>query len=500
MKTKKPEKKIEEAKNKISPELAAKLMKLRKDAEKKIASQKKEDYSKEIEKSKELGKQQGEKYKELDEGNRIVEEFKINPPILLSTHINGKLIEQHYEPAFAKKVELLKRNGFSFHSAVHHTSTYGLLFSVLGKVYVKRGAQKMAISESLEDSTFLLKDGDILGTEKASYVLNLRSNDDSESNGYTRITIFPQSELKISLSEKTTNPAPAFMVPSQVADTIKKNSKSTVTMQKLQNIELISGLFRIELRRDNGDINNILRVNSSYPRFKLLPIQFLIKNTIDKLVEDMRKQNPKLAAQYEKNLPKQEKEARAGKCSNYTGFVELCKNGSLVFIGGAIVLHESSGKSTKKIPTNVLKPIKITLTRNIMYETDTNLHVDRRVEAITELNNNLVSYTQAILSKKQAEERLKTMKGQAGYTNEDKKKEAEEGLKFAIESGEKELIEVAKAQLKSVKDYIAGGGNTNDENIQMRMLENYNKQIDSLRPKMEANFPEYNFPVALDSC
>jgi len=483
--------------NKISPALAKKLEKLRADAEKKVASQKEEDYSKEIEESRTLGKQQGMKYQEIEQCYKIAEEFKINPPILNSTHINGKLIEQHYEPLFAKKVEMLKRNNFSFNTAVHYTSIFGVVFGVLGKAYVKRGMQKIPLPENLEESTFLLKDGDILGTEKASYIFDIRESNDSDSS-YTRITIFPKSELKISIEEKTTNPPPAFMEPSKASETIKRNSKSTVTNQKIKTIELVAGLFNVSIRREKSNVNNLLKISSSYPKITFKPLAVAVGNAIDDLMIKMKKQNAELAKKYEKIYSEQRDKALSTVCDNISGFIELCKDGSLVLIRSNIIRHDGIGKETKKMFTNPLKPIKITVTKNVLYETDTNKIPDGRVSGIIVLNDKFLSYIGALKAKKDYEERL-SKSGNQSRPDSSVKQEAEDMMKYVKESGDKELIEVAKAQLKSAEDYIAGGGSAATENIQLNMLEKYKKQVDSLKPDIEAELPSYNSPSKSDA-
>jgi len=489
-------------KNKISSELAKKLEKLRNEAEKKISESKKEDYSKELEESRKLGREHGKKYEEIEQCYNIVEEFKINPPILYSTHINGRLVEQHYDPLFAKKVEMLKRNSFSFSTAVHYISTFGITFKVFGKAYIKRGAQKIPLAESNIEQTVLLKDKDILGTEKKSYIYDIRDGISNDDNHSTDIIIYPQSEIKFYIEEKTTNPAPAFMVPSKVPDSIKKNSKSTVTQQTLKNIELLEGIFYVNLRRRKRDVNNFLKINSKYPKFSFQPSSNLYKGIIDDAIAKMEKENSNLSSMYKNKIIGSLKKSSPTICDEVSAVIELCKDGSIV-ITRALNPISHNGKETKKIMKDIEKPIKITLTRSTLYDTDTAIYPDKRIFSIAKIPLSLTLYLGSIESKKNIEESLEKKKN--SNVQQDAKnmiEEAKEMLENAKEIGDKELIEMAKTRLETNSKFASGKmqeiSSTERENL-LKALKKCEEQIITLKPLIENEFPAYSAPVTSDA-
>jgi len=489
-------------KNKISPALALKLEKLRKEAEKKISEEKKEDNSKELEESRALGREHGKKYEEIEQCYKIVEEFKINPPILYSTHINGKSVEQHYDPLFAKKVEMLKRNNFSFLTAVHHISTFGATFKVFGKAYIKRGAQKIPLAESNVEQTILLKDKDILGTEKKSYIYGIQDGISNDDNHSTDIIIYPQGEMRFYIDEKTTNPAPAFMVPSKVPDAIKKNSKSTVTQQTIKNIELLEGIFYINLRRRKRDVNNLLKINSKYPRFSFQPSSNLYKGIINDAIAKMEKESPNLSSLYKNKVISSLKKSSPTVCDEISAVIELCKDGSVV-ITRASNSVEFNGKETKKMMKNIEKPIKITLKNSKLYETDTSVNPDNRIFSIAKIPIGLTTYIGSIEGLKEIKEQLNKQKGKnVQQEAKDLVDDAEEMLKNAKEIGDKELIEMAKTRLETNSKFASGKmqeiSAAGEENLR-RTLKIYEKQITELKPLFENEFPAYSSPVTSDA-
>lgn len=491
-------------KNKISSELSIKLDKLRKEAEKKISENKKKDYSQEIEESRKMGREQGRKYEEIEMCYKIIEEFKINPPILYSTHINGRLIEQHYDPLFAKKVEILKRNSFSFLTAVHHNSTFGLTFKVFGKAYIKRGAQKIPLIESNLEQTILLKDEDILETEKKSYIYDIRDGISNCDNYSTDIILYPQSEIKFFIGEKTTNPTPAFMVPSKVPESIKKNSKSTVTQQKIKNIELISGIFYINIRRRRNDVNNLLKINSKYPKFSFKPYSSVIQGVLDNAIIKMEKENPNLSQMYKNKIASSLKKSSSTICDEVSAIIELCKDNSIVITRSSnSIFHESTKKETKKIIKNIEKPIKITLTNNTLYETDTSINPDNRIFSIVKIPIALTTYLGSINGKKEIEEQLNKQKDK-NHQEEAKKivEDSQEMLKNANELGNKELIEMAKIRLETTNKFTKGKMQElsfAEEEALRKTLKVFENQIIELKPLFENEFPEYSYSIKSDA-
>jgi len=484
-------------------EFLERISKMQKQAEANSAAElDKLSNSKEVLELKERGKQAGAKAKEIEECLKVEKEFAINPPIITSIHVNGKLTKWVCEDkSIEKKIELMKRNNFTFLQAVHNTSIFGITFKAFGKAYVRRGSQKISLPETNEGVDFLLKDADILGTEKGSYIYDIKDTTRDNENDSTNITIFPKSELKLNISEKTTNPAPAFMDPSQVKDAIKRNSKSTLTTQRLNSIELLEGIFDINITRERRDVNNFIKIPSSYPKIRFKSSSAVIGNVVEDLISKMKSQNPKLAALYEAKtlISSKVSESKSRVCDNIAAIIELCPNNSIVILrAGNVIVNESSGKESKMMFTNPMKPVKITITKSEIYEKDTNKSRDARVEAIIDVSMSLMNCLSYLKSKIELEQNLKNM---TDKKNQDEAKgmidEANQMLKDAEEIGDKELIEMSKIRLKTNTAFASGKLQEISASAKESMIKSLKfaeKQIEILKPKIEADFPPYSSP------
>jgi hypothetical protein len=472
------------------------MQKIREDSLKKANSN---EFAKAYEEGKEKGKLVGKKYEDIDECNKIAKEFETNPPILTSVHMNGKLVKQYYENKNdEKKVEILKKNYFTFQQAIHYISTFGITFKIFGKAYVKRGGIKNYIPEGENEADFLLKDGDILGTEKNSYIYDIKDNKSNE-NDSTNIVIYPKSELRIDIQEKVTNPLPAFMDPSKAKEVIKRNSKSSVTTQKLDSIELLEGIFYINIERSGRDINNMIKICSGYPKISFKAASANYGNIMEDIMAKMKKQNPKMAEMYEKQTGISGKifESKTKTCNHIDEVIELCKNSSIIISRTANVVVYN-GKETKKILTNGLKPIKITIDKNSLYETDTNKTADERVFALIKVPFSLPIYIGSIISKKDLEKKLQDKNKE--NSDEIKKKmidDASQMLKDAEEIGDDELISMAKIRLKTNQTFASGKMeeiSASEKESIIKMIGFCEKQIATLKPKIEGEFPLYSAP------
>lgn len=456
--------------------------------------------SKEVLALKEKGKEAGMKSKELEECFKIAKELEKNPPILIRTSINGKTIKEYYEDKnIEKKVEMLKKNNFNFLQAVHSTSTYGITFNALGKVYIKRAGQKISLPETNAQTDFLLKDGDILVTEKISAISDIREESKEGENDSTQIVVYPQSELKVHISEKTANPQPGFMVPSQVPEAIKRNSKSTVITQKLLSLELIRGIFNINIERPGRNVNNFIKISDSYPKISFKSSSVMHGKIVEDLLSKMKKENPEIAKIYEKqtSISKDISQAKSQICSQISTYIELCKDGSIVIpMTGNVIVHEGIKKETSKSIGTGGKPIKITLTKSQLYETDTGTKPDARASRI--INFPIITYFSLIKSKQDIEKSLqdKTIKNSKEEAK-DIIEEAEKMLKDAQEIGDKELIEMTKTRLKTNKEFANGKmqeiSGAEKERL-MDALKSIKRQIEELRPEVEKDFPSYSSP------
>lgn len=483
-------------KNKISKELQEKLIKLRKDAEKKVSKPKTNVDSKELDTLKELGRKQGKQYDASAKCYEIDEEFKKNPPILYSLYVNGILSEQYYEKSFASKVEFLKENHFRVRKILNSKYIYGILFNVFGNAYVKRGGKKIFFNETTNSKTFLLKDGDILGTEKKSYIYGIKEGYSLGENNSTDIIIYPESEMKLSIDEKTTNSEHSFMDPNKVNDIIKKKSKAISTIQRLKNIELLNGIFYINIRRDKKDVNNFVKINPNYPRFSFEPYSNLSKAILEDTIKKIKRENLELSELYKNKVGDFLKKSSSDLCEEIFAIIELCKDNSVVITRTSnVIKHEPSGKETKKLIKDMEKPIKIVLTKNDIYEIDTSVHPDKRIFHIAKIPMGLV-YLSYIDEVKEIKEKLDEQKERnVTSESEDIVKNAEEIFKGVKKCGDKELIELAKGELEKAKKFTPKKMqeiSEKDKEVLRLRLKYCEKEIEKLKPLFENEFPPYS--------
>jgi len=496
-------------------------------------------FSKEYEEGKAGGAKIAATFKELEECKKIEEEFKKNPPILTTKYIGGVCVERYYDPKVQPGVDLLKKHLIPFSSVTHSTSIFPIVFNAFSNAYVKRGAKKVILPESSSELPFIIKDGDIIGTEDRSFVLELKNEDQDEENNFWHICIFPNSELKISIKESVSHPAPAYMVPSQVPDVIKNGSTSAVYKHTIESVELLSGLFNVRVKKKGRDVNNIVRFAPGFPGVEFNQagglVNEIVKNEMEKAVRS-------LGAAYLSKVSGTLNELKSFQnkkgSDEISSFIELNKNGSVViFATNSRVALRGSGRMTKKISGNPYNPVKITAANGSLFETDGSKDPDRRVEAVMKMWMSLSSYFASLKMKSEYEYKLsgrslsvEKAKKMAEYARmlgdkdmesaakiilkkaendeammrglaareadkEGQKREALEQLRFAEESGEKELIEVAKAQLKTVGSSSVGYSASAGEE---RALELAEENLRKIGPLIEISLPPYSNPSSSD--
>ena len=512
-----------------------------KDAAIKKAGENSGAYIKEMEEAKAQGAGMGKMLAEREECEKIAEEFKKNPPIVISKSVSGISIEYRVEDKYQAKVDRLKRYGFSFPQAVHSTSITPIEFATYGNVYIKRGGRKAFLPAGSKELPFIIRDGDIIGTEKSAFVLELKDEYQDEENNYWHVFLFPNSELKVSIKEIESHPAPAYMVPSQVPDAIKKGSSSTVFEYKIEQIELLSGLFNIRVKKKGRNVNNIVKFAAGFPDIEFHQTGGLANEIVK---TEMEKAVKVLGAAYLSKVSGALGELKSFEnkkgSDEINAIIELNKDGSVVIFNTTNRISiGGSGKMTKKISTDMYNPVKITATKSGLFETDGKKNPDYRVSEIMKLWMSVSSYSGSLTLKEEpqlgmggkrldiedakkiveyakalgeddlekcAEEILKNrkeevktkkpVKEQAPDT-ESQKREALEMLKYAEESGEKELIEVAKAQVKSAEGGNQGFGVDNEEAVRKAMEYN-EKNIAKCKAQIEASLPPYNSPIQSD--
>ena len=536
MATKKPKKEVEtkNVSKESDSDFLKRIMSIKEMAIKKV-NEGSGVYIKEMEDAKAKGADLGKTLAERDECEKIAEEFKKNPPLLTVRTIGEISVERFYDSKLQPKVDLLKKYGVPFPSTQKRTAIQPIIFETFGNAYIKRGAKKVNLPKSSMDLPFIIRDGDILGTENKSFVLELKDEEQDEENNFWHVILFPNSELKISIKETVSHPGPAFMVPSQVPDAVKRGSSSTVYEHKIEKIELLSGLFNIKVKKKGRDVNNIVNFASGFPRIEFHQTGGLVNELVK---TEMEKAVKALGAPYlsvvSGELSKMKSFDNKKGSDEINSIIELNKDGSIViFNTGNRISLAGSNKLTKKISTDMNNPVKITAIGNSLYETDGSKNPDPRVTAIMKMWMNFSQYIYSINTKKEigmnssdkslnvkeAEKMLeyaetlgdKDMESAAkvilqnkkkeeamqeglktrAADKEGQKKEAQEQLKFAEESGEKELIEVAKAQLKAVDAPGIGISQADYEGKALQMAEDTLSRVGYL---FEGNLPSYNHP------
>ena len=497
-------------------EFLKRIMKMRDDATKK-ASGEMDSHSKseEAEKLRETGKRAAKDLEEIEECERIIEEFKSEPPVVISKHINNISVEYRYEERFKAKIGLLKKHYFSFSSATKDTSIFTPHVKAYGRAYVKRGAQRIPLpadsnpptlrstgmgSQALDPKNlgFMLKDGDRIVTGD-SYVL---VNDFIANDDYRReMAVFPNSEAVVRLSEKITHPPPGFMDPSKVPDVIKKRSERTVMNYNISKFLLVKGAFKVELLSKDRNANPLLELPSGYPR-----IEFLHSSKIYKSIMD--KEYAKLA-----NVPNaasiiamyNARKAKPKTCDQISAYVELCRDGSVVVFGTMnSVRNKGSGKvASITLPTAATRdfvlPGKITVVGNGIY-TDKSGSADPRARAIMKYGFAIEQYTALSETKKDFEQKLKD----AAEKKSKRKIPESKASKKEKEKRRKELLneqnylkkagddDMALAVQMQIDELDAPGEAIIDEEYVRKMLTWCDKELARLSPDLNTNFPAYN--------
>ncbi|MDD4983342.1 MAG: hypothetical protein PHH82_00690 [Candidatus ainarchaeum sp.] len=431
-------------------EFFARINKMKEDAIKKIKAD--TSYSKETEEFKAKGRQIGKDLEEIEECQKIADEFKVNPPIVFSKSINGISVEYKYDDKFKTKIELLKKHNFSFLTVAKNTHISSPTFKAMGKAYVRRGGQRIVLPESSippcesmgmgsrlmnpNDSVFVLENGDIIETGNDSYVT---INDFISNDDYNReIFIFPNSEVSLILTKKEEHPEPAFMDPSQVPDVIKRNSSSTVIKYNFVAVSLIKGIFQIKVLDRNKNVNNLLKFPAGYPNFEFLPSSKMMENIQDNLIAKMP---AAIAAKYIAKVGQRSSKA----CDEISAYLELCRDNSVAIFGTPNpIKNNNSGKigypnMPGHAPTDFIITSKITIKGDSIYSDPAN-SIDPRARAIIKNQQAANQYQSILNSKKEYEQKLKEL-----VEKKSKQKVVEsEASKKDKESRKTELLEQQK--------------------------------------------------------
>jgi len=491
--------------------------------------------TKEAKEAKEEGKKWGQKIKDLERCHEILLEFEKDPPVQNSIYINDMCAYFDYDEQHKGDIEFLKKNYMSkFASARNSERYFTPTFNTFGEVFLKRGSILIPLPKSSQELPIIIKDGDIIITKDKSYVMDLVDSGE-KSEDEVRLFMFPNSEARISISEKITKPEIYSMDSSiKIPDVIKKKCKSVVHTFRIKNIELIRGLFHVMIDKSQGSLSKNANNFITIPKVQFKGTGEVYSGLLEDMISKMRTQNPKMAALYEAQIAVQKTKTPKSSdvCSILNFYAELSDSTTVIF--GTLNKLVINGKPID-IKSNT-QP-KYTITGSRIYVTDCQKNPDPRVKEIMDAAYNMTNYVAVVEGKKNflvspgmigiekanealklakriddklliqvAEYKLKAAQSELGREKsykesfspeglKRKRKEAEEMLAAAKESGNKELIEVAEQQI-IVSDMP-------EEIIPPQTEQETKKQLDKMEYEFSSNtkksFSSYNIPSGSDA-
>lgn len=272
-----------------------------------------------------------------------------------------------------------------------------LSYTAIGAAYAVRGGQKISLAGEEAKAVVRLEDGDRIVTARGcvASLMGGKEKPAEDNPEYLSITIYPESEAKIS---------------------VRKSTEGGVARQKLASVELVKGLFSVAVKTD-GKIEGRLIIPPTYPQLEFKPMfgEFHTHKSIN-------------------------------------GYMELAGNGTLVLFGflGRVV-HRPNGLEAGGAMAG---DVKITATRDAIYCTNLAKHPDPRIAAVRK--NQIPLFSSALMlgtlggrEKKKWSAPIIVQKQNKGSMVA----EAKERLEAAKEEGDESLIEVARQQLKDSESY-----------------------------------------------
>ncbi|MFH0711293.1 MAG: hypothetical protein V1944_01825 [Candidatus Aenigmatarchaeota archaeon] len=417
------------------------------DAAKEKAKKEYEELSntKEAKEARDQGKKIGDKMKEIEQCLEIQKEFEKDPPFENMIHINGMLAFIEYEEKYRKKIELMKKNCMSFLTARSDEIYWGAGFKTFGEVFLKRGGIMIPLSRSSLELPIIIRDGDIILTKDNSYVMELIDSGEVAEDEI-RLFMFPNSEVKLSVKETVTIPEKAFMDSSSVPEVVKRKCKSVVHKFRVENIELLKGLVQVMIDKSqspsNKDANRYITVSNV--KFKNAAENFagMLEAAMPKMTVEMKLKNPKMAAILvaQSAMRKMTAQKETGKtCSRLNFYAEIF--GSTTVIFGTMDRLIVNGKPIELKSVSIPK---YTISGSSVYVTDCRKNPDPRVTGVMEGAYAFINYAALLESEKNF---LKS----EGEVNVEK---ANENLKLARKIGDKLLIQIAEYKVIAAESEI----------------------------------------------
>ena len=528
-KAKKDAKQAEAPKPAVSPEAMAEYQRIYQEAVAAAAKNRKAlQGSDEVKKAAEEGRKSGAIIGELHECHLIVDRLKDNPATVSMTYIRDLMIEYKVEGISKRDLDLLKKHHMHFPHSTKVKRFYPTNFSSFGDAYIRRGGRKIPLQkDGRDDPTLIMRDGDVVCTGKDSYVelsegLPYKPKRWENLEYRTGIMLFPGSEARLSLDTKTTEPEP-------YSGDGMAHPASTVA-EAVSRIELLKGIFKIDIVREKADVNHLIRMPPGYPKIEFRPGMSAAAGVYDDVIDKLKSGKMRTGASKEVmeqiiakySKAKQRAQASVSVTDRINSYVELCDDGSFVVFGGNQVRHVGVGKESGRIMKEVMtgkvrievgnpkrammgNPAKITVTPGGLYETNCWANPDPRVEMITKKEAALRNYRLALSMKadlKKREEKIARGELKPKYDPNELKEEAKRRLADAEEIGDKELIEMAKQELKTVGSWESSGTfrqlDAAAEFNVMKQAETIEKYERESKPILAAPLPPYNSPAKSD--
>lgn len=502
------------AKTESDTEFLLRINKMKEDSLKKIKTAPQE-YSKEYEDAKQKGREVGKIFTEIEECEKIAEEFKKNPPIVISKHINGITVEYVYEDKYKEKIEKLKKHHFCFKSAVKDVTIYAATFKTIGNVYIKRAGKKIVLPQSSlppvskgpgmgrrsldpNNHGFILEDKDIVITENSAY---FKLSDTVLNDKYAReIFVFPNSQLEVKITKKESNKEIQSMSNVKIPEAIKKNSSAKVIEYNFISTKLISGIFKLDFLTTKKDINKFLEFESGYPNIEFLGSQHMMDNFVNK---EIAKMPAAVKAAY---LAKTKIGSKTSNiCENISTFIELCKDKTIVIFGtGNSIKNKSSGKTASiDMPASATLDFfasKIIAKGNDVFPGSPDSRtkaIMKNIEAIEQYNTILETKIDYELKLKELKERTKQYPKKAESQESIKERakrtaELKEQLAYYKKVNDNDMVMATQMQLDELDPSKKIASQELDEGQLLNLIANCNKELAKLKPSLDSNFPSYS--------
>ena len=345
-------------------------------------------------------------------------------------------------------------------------------YETYGDVKIIQGNSKRPLPLAPEDKfsnagqkskeEFVIQNGDTIVTGNDGYVISLTGSAPStQAEEHMEVTIYPNSELRLTVSEFRENLDRTVNPDGNV-------SERKVKGYKFDAFELVKGLFKLSIAT-KGSLENKIILPSNSPKIEFGPLS-----------------------------------GKFGKQKTVTTFILINGDDSVSLFGFMnSIIHRSINQEInymklvtgsygnfKNIPGSCFG-VKVTLTKDAIYLTDLNKYPDPLVESVFKKDMALFIYKSALLTKEADEKTRKNLF--KVMTKEEKEREMQRALKDLEEAkAEKDssAVEAAKIRIKQLELISASDKPVEfrDKSMDTVMQKNEEKLTDARR-ELEGSLP-----------